>query len=146
MNEEAVFLLNAPPIFLDMNADDRRTYTVTEVLYKVAEKHFATYNLDGTLQCKSGRLRSIQDFLIILKTNCNFTNDEAVKATANLIHQENFVFLWCSDIKKPTLRWPLNSFWGIYANRFNSMRGINGYRDLSSDSLISEVIKYLPEP
>lgn len=146
MNEEAILLLNAPPIFLDMNTEDRRTYTVKEVIYIVSEKHLATYNLDGTRQCKSGCLRSIRDFLIILKTNCNFTDDEAVKATANLIHQANFAFLWCSDIKKPTLRRLYNGFWEIYANRFNSMHGMNGYRDLSSDILISEVMKYLPEP
>lgn len=148
MNSNIEELLNAPPIYIDSDPDDRRTYTVDEVFQLFMKKDSPiTYHSDGSIQCLGGKLRSIQDFAIILKTCCGVTNEETIRQISRFIHEEMFMFLWCSDVSKPTFRKNLSSFWN-YANRYEAMTNPSLYcpGKLANDPLIQEVTKYLPKP
>lgn len=147
MNSKIEELLNAPPIYIDSEPDNRRIYTTDEVFQLFIKKESPrTYNSDGSLQCLGCKFRSIQDFAITLKTCCGLTNEETIRQIARLIHEEKFMFLWCNNVSKPTFRKNLSSFW-TYANRYVAMTNpdLYGSGKMAYCPLIQEVTKYLPK-
>lgn len=113
-------------IFLS-KSDKRRTYSPEEVFQLIVVTNRATYFESDKLQCSPNKLRSLRDFLLILRDNCNVKAEEAFEIIKGfIVNKPGFFFSFCSDIKKPTARYiPRNQYsssWEPYKVRYISMK------------------------
>lgn len=118
---------DAERIFLS-KSNNRRTYSPEEVFELIVISNRATYFESDKLQCGSGKLRSLRDFLVILRDNCNVKAAEAFEIIKRfIVNKPGFFFAFCCDIRRPTARYVIDtiyyeSTWKPYKVRYQTMK------------------------